>query len=46
MQSTMDGMMSGGIMWGVGLFWLLGLVVLVLAASALIKYLFFSSGRG
>jgi hypothetical protein len=45
MQGMMDGMMGGGMMWGVGLFWLLGLVVLVLAAGALIKYLFFSGRR-
>jgi len=38
----MDGMMGGGMMWGTGLFWLLILVVLVLAAGALIKYLFFN----
>lgn len=46
MQSMMDGMMGGGMMWGMGLFWLLILAVLVLAAGALIKYLFFSGGRG
>ena len=40
MQGMMDGMM-----WGMRLFWLLGLVVLVLAAGALIKYLFFSGRR-
>ncbi len=34
--------MGGGMMWGTGLFWLLILVVLVLAAGALIKYLFFN----
>lgn len=45
MQGMMDGMMGGGTMWGLGLFWLLILVVLVLAAGALIKYLFLS-GRG
>ncbi len=38
----MDGMLDGGIMWGMGLFWLLGLMVLVLAVGALIKYLFFN----
>jgi hypothetical protein len=32
----------GGMMWGVGLFWLLVIVLLVLAAAALVKYLFFS----
>lgn len=45
MQGMMDGTMGGGMMWGMGLFWLLGLVLLVLAIGALIKYLFFS-GRG
>lgn len=35
-----DGMMDG-MMWGMGLFWLLILVVLLLAGAALIKYLFF-----
>ncbi|WP_272884924.1 hypothetical protein [Candidatus Rhodoblastus alkanivorans] len=34
-----EGMMSGGAMWGMGLFWLLILVVIVLAIAALIKYL-------
>jgi len=32
-----DGMST--MMWGMGLFWLLVLVVLILAAAALIKYL-------
>jgi hypothetical protein len=32
-----DGM--GTMVWGMGLFWLLVLLVLVLAAAALIKYL-------
>jgi uncharacterized membrane protein len=45
MQGIMDGMMGGGMMWGMGLFWLLGLVVLVLAAGALTKYLFIDSRR-
>ena len=35
----MDDVMSTG-MWGMGLVWLLGLVVLVLVAAALLKYLF------
>lgn len=35
----MHDMMGGGMMWGMGLIWLLVLVVLVLAAAALIKYL-------
>jgi len=34
----MDGM--GGMMWGMGLVWLLVVVLLVLAIAALIKYLF------
>jgi hypothetical protein len=29
----------GGMMWGMGLVWLLVVIVLVLAAAALIKYL-------
>ena len=33
----MDGM--GGMVWGAGLVWLLLIVVLVLAAAALVKYL-------
>ena len=45
MQGMIDGMMGGEMMWGMGLFWLLILVVLVLAAGALIKYLFFSGKR-
>ena len=32
----------GGMMWGMGLFWLIVVVVLVLAAAAFVKYLFFS----
>lgn len=44
MQGMMDGMVGGGTMWGLGLFWLLILVVLVLGAGALIKYLFLSGG--
>lgn len=38
----MDQLMSGGMMAGMGLFWLLLVIVLVLAAAALVKYLFFS----
>lgn len=33
----MDGM--GGMMWGMGLLWLVLVAVLVLAAAALVKYL-------
>jgi hypothetical protein len=35
----------GGMMWGMGLVWLIAVVVLVLAAAALAKYLFFGSKR-
>jgi len=44
MQSDMmEGM--GGMMWGMGLFWLLGLTLVILSIAALIKYLFFSRPR-
>ena len=36
-----DHMTSGGMMWGMGLLWLLVIVVLILAIAALVKYLFF-----
>ncbi len=36
---------SGGMMWGMGFLGLLVLVVLLLAAAALIKYLFFDGPR-
>lgn len=39
----MDQMMSGGMMWGMGLVWVLVVIVLILAAAALVKYLL--SGR-
>lgn len=35
----MDNMMGGGMMWGMGLIWALVLIVLMLAAAALVKYL-------
>jgi hypothetical protein len=35
----MHDMMGGGMMWGMGLFWLLLIVLLVLGMAALIKYL-------
>jgi len=41
----MDGGMMGGMMAGMGLVWLLLAVVLVLAAAALVKYLFFSGRK-
>lgn len=37
----MHDMMSGGMMWGMGLVWLLVILALVLGAAALAKYLFF-----
>jgi len=37
----MNDMMGGGMMWGMGLAGLIGLILVVLAISALIKYLFF-----
>jgi hypothetical protein len=39
----MDQMMGGGMMWGMGLIGLLVIVVLLLGAAALVKYLFFSN---
>ncbi len=42
MDRMMDGM--GGMMWGAALVWLLVVIVLVLAAAALVKYL--RSDRG
>jgi hypothetical protein len=41
----MNQMMGGGMMWGMGLLGLLVVVVLVLAATALVKYLFFSKAK-
>ena len=38
----MDQMMGGAMIWGMGLIDLLIIIVLVLAAAALVKYLFFS----
>ena len=40
-----DHMMGSGMMWGMGFLWLLIIAVLILAAAALVKYLFFSKGR-
>ena len=45
MQSKMDGTMSGGMMWGMGLFGLRVLVLAVLGAAAPVKYLFFGDKR-
>jgi hypothetical protein len=40
--AMMDHMMGGGMMWGMGLLGLLVIIVLLSAAAALVKYLFFS----
>jgi hypothetical protein len=37
----MHDLMRGGMMWGMGLFWLLGLVMALLVIAALVKYVFF-----
>jgi hypothetical protein len=41
----MDQMMGGGMMWGMGLIGLLVIVVLILGAAAVVRYLFFTKGR-
>jgi hypothetical protein len=41
----MNDMMPGGMMWGMGILWLLAILVLLLAAAALVKFLFFSGDR-
>jgi hypothetical protein len=38
----MYNMMGGGMMWGMGLFWLLLTVFVLLGIAALAKYLFFT----
>ena len=35
----MDDMIGGMMMWGMGLVWVLLVIVLILAAAALVKYL-------
>jgi hypothetical protein len=41
-----DMMMSSGMMWAMGLVWLIVILLLVLGVAALVKYLFFTkSGR-
>ncbi len=37
----MHGMMGDGMMWGMGLFGLVGLLAVLLLVAALIKYVFF-----
>jgi len=42
----MNGMMGdGAMMWGMGLVWILVVIVLLLGAAALAKYIFFSSRK-
>lgn len=41
----MSNMMSGDMMWGMGVFGLLILLLLVLGVGALIKYIFFGDRR-
>ena len=36
----MKEMMSNGMMWGMGLVWLLLVIVVILGAAALLKYVF------
>ena len=43
MDRMMDGM--GGMMWGAGLLWLLLVIVLILAAVALVKYIRFDRSK-
>jgi len=40
MGPEMMGWMNGSMMWGMGIVWLLVLVLLVLAIAALLKYIF------
>ena len=44
MKGMMDSM-GGGVMTGMALWWLLGVIVLVLVAAAAVKYLFFNKGK-
>ena len=41
MQGMMGGGSMSGMMWGMGLFGLLAVVVLLLGVAALVKYVFF-----
>jgi len=41
----MDYMMGSGMMWGMGLIGVLIITVLILAAAALVKYIFFSGSK-
>lgn len=37
----MNEMMNNGMMWGMGIWWLITGIIAVLAIAALVKYLFF-----
>jgi hypothetical protein len=41
----MNDMMHGGMLWGMGIIWLLAILALLLGVAALVKYLFFSGGQ-
>jgi len=41
----MDQMIGGGMMWGMGLIGVLIIIVLILAAAALVRYIFFSGSK-
>ena len=41
MQGMMGDGTMGGMMWGMGLFGLLGLILVLLLIAALVKYVFF-----
>jgi hypothetical protein len=40
-DAMMHDLMGGGMMWGMGLFGLVALIVVLLAIAALVKYVFF-----
>jgi hypothetical protein len=40
MNNMMDMMSTTGMMWGMGLVWILVVVLLILGIAALVKYLF------
>ena len=39
-DGMMNEMMGGGMMWGMGLWWILVIILLILGIAALAKYLF------
>lgn len=41
-KNAMYDMMNGGMMWGMGLWGLLAIVIVLLGVAALLKYLFFT----